>query len=216
MNVTALCDLRPMFGAARNQGSRPTCIAFACSDMNAVCRVPWSPLSCEYLLYHGLRRQGTDPNGGLHLHHGLDAVEHDGQPREAAWLYLQALPVDLRLWMPPADAGELFRGKGSQGTGGVAAIRAALGGNRPILLVTSISDAFYRPDADGVIDSAEAADTARVHALIGVGHGRRGQDGFILVRNSWGEAWGLAGYAWLSDRYLAPRLIELATMTKVP
>ena len=40
-----------MFGQARNQGARPTCMAFAASDIHAALRRGWSPLSCEYAFY---------------------------------------------------------------------------------------------------------------------------------------------------------------------
>ena len=32
ISITAAVDLRSLFGPARNQGSRPTCMAFAASD----------------------------------------------------------------------------------------------------------------------------------------------------------------------------------------
>ncbi len=35
-------DLRFRFGTARDQGARPTCLAFAASDTHAALRTPWS------------------------------------------------------------------------------------------------------------------------------------------------------------------------------
>jgi hypothetical protein len=49
--ITAAVDLRSLFGTARNQGSRPTCLAFAASDTHAALRSGWVPLSCEYAFY---------------------------------------------------------------------------------------------------------------------------------------------------------------------
>lgn len=58
-------DLRGRFGAARDQGGRETCLAFALSDTHAAARgLPWSPLSCEYLFYHAKQRDKTPPHGG--------------------------------------------------------------------------------------------------------------------------------------------------------
>src|SRR4051794_23156184 len=114
MTVKAVRDMRSAFGVARNQGSRPTCCAFACSDLHAAARPPWAELSCEYAFFHGVRRQGTAPTQGVYLNHMLDALEQEGQPIEAAWPCLLSVPPDLALWVPPADVGELLRATGTR------------------------------------------------------------------------------------------------------
>ncbi len=213
---TSICDLRSNFGLARNQGSRPTCCAFACSDLNAACRTPWTPLSCEYAFYHGAQRQGTGPGAGVRLTHMLDTIHIEGQPIELAWPYALNTPAKLSDWAPPSEVGELFHGRGMKSGVEVSIIRASLDQQRPILVVMSISNAFYfASQSGGVIDSIEPVDPTRIHALIAVGHGVRGTERFILIRNSWGRGWCMSGYAWVSDRYLAPRLIETATMNLV-
>jgi hypothetical protein len=216
MSVSPIRDLRPAFGTARDQGNRPTCCAFACSDLHAACRPPWAALSSEYAFFHGAKRQGTGPTSGVYLRYMLDAIEQDGQPLDPAWPYLASVPNDLSQWTPPTEVGELFHGKGARSSGGVARIRSAIDQGQPVLIVFTVSDAFYLgPDPDGVIDSTESPDPTRVHALVAVGRGMRGSHEMTLVRNSWGVGWGLAGHAWLSDRYLTPRILEIATMTKV-
>jgi hypothetical protein len=88
-------DLRPMFGSARDQGMRPTCLAFATSDAHAALRPPWNALSCEFAFYHAQRRAGRHPSAGASLGSMLAALEGDGQPIEADWPYLEALPAQL-------------------------------------------------------------------------------------------------------------------------
>jgi hypothetical protein len=216
MSVTPIRDLHSTFGPARCQGSRPACCAFACSDLHAAERTPWLPLSCEYLYYHSARRQGTGPDEGLALHHVLDAVHQDGQPEEMAWPYQPVAPADPANWAPPVEIGPLYHAKGQQSLGASDTIRTEIDQERPVVVVMNISDAFYLGfDEDGVIDSEEPVDPTRVHAVVAVGHGTREAEPVTLVRNSWGQQWGIRGYAWLADRYLAPRILELATLRKV-
>ena len=214
MKVKVVRDLRSQFGPARHQGSRPTCCAFACSDFHAAARSVWQELSSEYAHYHGTRRQGTGPGEGVYLRHMLDVLEHDGQPAESGWPYLSYIPPDPLVWKPPASVGTLFYCTAKKSVGKIAELHAILDGGAAVLVVMSLSDSFYFPDGDGVIDSTEATETARVHAVVAVGHGKRGTQTMTLIRNSWGTRWGVSGYAWLTNRYFDPRIMELATITK--
>ena len=67
MMVTAMVDLRAQFGAVRDQGDRPTCLAFAASDAHAACRPHWEPLSSEYAFFHAQKRAGLPPDRGTYL-----------------------------------------------------------------------------------------------------------------------------------------------------
>ncbi|MGH9877797.1 MAG: C1 family peptidase, partial [Nitrososphaerales archaeon] len=82
----------------------------------------------------------------------------------------------------------------------------------PIVIGLSLSDAFFSPGTDGIITAREPVDRHRRHAVIGVGHGKQGQELFVLVRNSWGSAWGNNGYAWVSQDYMEPRLTQVAEL----
>jgi hypothetical protein len=100
-NIVVSVDLRPSFGPVRNQGPRPTCMAFAASDTHAGLRSGWTPLSCEFAFYHAQRRAGRPPNKGALLSAMLDALREDGQPAEMGWPYLPATPNDAASWAPP-------------------------------------------------------------------------------------------------------------------
>jgi hypothetical protein len=211
------CDLRARFGPVRDQGARPTCLAFATSDAHAGLRNPWEELSAEFIFYHAQRRAGRAPDTGASLPHLLTALRADGQPIEAAWPYLTALPAKDEDYGPPSKAA-VFRRAGDHLTGGVDEIIAALDAGRPMLVLMMLSDAFYMPNPAGVVtpDPGEAPDPLRCHAVLAVGHGRvSGTEPAILIRNSWGAGWGVAGHAWLPASYLAPRLTRLALLKEM-
>lgn len=210
MAATVECDLRYLFGPARDQGQRPTCMAFAASDTHAAVRPGWEPLSCEYAYYHALRYDGGAPGDGTTLSGITTAIEKDGQPYEADWPYLSVLPTDLTQWKPPATVSQLF-GRASE-LRLATELYALLDDGSPVIVVMTVSKAFYKPAPDGIVTGNEPIIPARRHAVIAVGHGRQGSEKLVLVRNSWGELWGVDGYAWLAESYLTPRIIALAIM----
>jgi len=212
MGVTVDCDLRSMFGPVRDQGTRRTCMAFAASDAHAGVRPGWVPLSCEFAYFHALKRDGPPPSKGATLGGMLAAIKEDGQPPEQVWPYLAKVPTDIASWKPPAKAEPLYRRASARGRTSVVEVRQLLDKGAPVILTMNLSDAFYRPNADGVIAATEPPDPKRRHAVIAVGHGKNGTRRLVLIRNSWGPMWGIGGYAWLSEDYLAPRLYGVADM----
>lgn len=205
-------DLRGQFGPARDQGARPTCLAFAASDAHAAARGPWAALSCEFLFYHAKRRDGTPPVSGARLSSMRDALEFDGQPSETDWAYSDALPIDLAGYRPPAGIGEVFRRGSHDGGGSFDEAWSAVMADTPPVVGMTISDAFFEPNESGVVDSPEAIDPARRHAVVAAAAGESNGTRFLLVRSSWGESWGLAGYAWLAESYAAPRVLSVITL----
>jgi hypothetical protein len=214
--IIVLKDLRTHFGDARNQGQRPTCLAFAASDAHAALRTGWTPLSCEFAFYQAQRRAGRPPNKGALLSSMLEALRQDGQPAEAGWPYLAVTPTDAASWMPPNGAGPLYGRAGEKRTPSIDMIIAELNGDRPTILLLMLSPAFYTPSAQAVVRPAagEGPDPARRHAVVAVAHGTVDGQRAILVRNSWGLRWGAAGHGWLTEAFLTPRLFAAAMLTE--
>ena len=212
MGVTIECDLRHMFGPVRDQGARPTCMAFAACDAHAAVRPDWVPLSCEYAYFHAVQRDGGGPDDGATLGGMLAAIRDDGQPQEEGWPYLPQVPAEIALWKPPANAGLLYRRAGERGRAAPDAVLRLLDAGVPVIVTMYLSDAFYRPDADGIIAADEPSDPERRHAVIAVGHGQHDGQKLVLIRNSWGRLWGIDGYGWVSEGYLGPRIYGIAEM----
>ena len=131
-------DLRPLFGPARDQGARPTCLAFAASDTHAGLRDGWAPLSCEFAFYAAQKRAGRPPTSGALLSTMLDALRLDGQPDEKGWPYLAAVPADHRLWTPPATVGPLYGRNGQRDGTDLSSILAALDRDTPVLMLSIV------------------------------------------------------------------------------
>jgi C1A family cysteine protease len=207
-----LCDLRNSFGAVRNQGDRPTCIAFAVSDAHAAARGAFAELSVEHLFYHAVQRTPVGhPAQGVNFPRILEALHLDGQAAESGWPYLSALPANLSLWVPPAGATPVFK-RGSQGAAGaITTIMAQLDAAFPVVVTFMATMAFCVAE-DGIVRPRTPDSDVDWHAVIAVGHGQSSGRPFLLVRNSWGETWGMGGYAWVDIDYLVPRLSGFATM----
>ncbi len=196
-DIIVSVDLRPHLGPARDQGARPTCLAFAASDAHAASRPGWHPLSCEYLFFHAQKRDGRSPHVGATPQAVLGAMRENGQPIESGWPYLSSVPTDETLWQPPSDVGAVYARKGSNSTAAVDEVIGELSSGRTPVLLLKLSGSFFAPTAEAIIDPmpGETPDPAQRHAVVAVGHGVIRQQKAVLVRNSWGGAWGKAGHA---------------------
>ena len=215
MAITVLKDLRQTFGPARDQGSRPTCISFAISDAHAVARGKYVPLSVEHLYFHAVNRTpGGDPHSGVTLTATLEGLRHDGQCSEVGWPYMDALPGNLKLWTPPATATPVFR-RGTTPIGrAIDELIATVDAGKPVVVALLLGARFYRP-LSGIVEPGPGDTDTDYHAVLAVGHGRDGTRRYILVRNSWGSGWGMAGHAWIAVKYLEPRLYQVALMGSI-
>jgi hypothetical protein len=213
-DVTIKTSLHSKLGPVRDQGPRPTCLVFATSDTHAALRGAWVPLSCEYMFYRAQKRANRPPTIGALLPSVLDALRHDGQPEEARWTYLAQAPADPAHWQPPAGITPLFRRASETKPHTVDEIIGELNQGRPVLVLITLSASFYGVGPDGLVDPApqEQPDPFRRHAVVAIGHGEVKGQRAALVRNSWGNGWGHAGYAWLTERFLVPRIYGLAIL----
>lgn len=210
--VEVIIDLRGQFGSARDQGQRPTCMGFAASDAHSAARNTLDSLSAEFAYFHAVRRtMPPNPQLGVSFNLMAQAIHQDGQPPEVAWPYLAALPTDLSAWRPPVNCAPIFHREFLLEAGSVERIFEYLEARRPVVVAMKVSRSFFQPDGDGVITGDTTEPPINTHAVIAVGKGRKTSSAMVLIRNSWGEAWGVNGYAWLAEGYLRPRLLGIGT-----
>jgi hypothetical protein len=213
MSMTVLADVISEFGPARDQGKRPTCIAFAMSDLHASARSKvWAALSAEYLFYHAcLRSPVFDPHSGVTLDAILEALGNDGQPLEREWPYLQQLPADLRQYKPPSTS-DIYRKPGQRLVCSVEEIRKALGSGRPVVVAFRSTLQFLLARSDTLVRGSAGDPPLGVHAVVAVSVGTHNGERCVGVRNSWGEKWGKGGHAWVSESYLNAQVIAVVGM----
>ncbi|WP_239025786.1 C1 family peptidase [Sphingomonas paeninsulae] len=189
-------------------------MAFAASDAHAALRPEWTPLSCEFVFYHAQRRANRSPVQGATLGSILEALRHDGQPPEVGWPYLSDLPSDHADWLPPSDLSPIFRRGGIPSSNILATVIQKLDQQEPVILLKTLSASFFVPTLTGIVDPAldEVPEPTLRHATVAVGHGTIDGSTAILIRNSWGSSWGINGHAWLTERFLNPRLFATASL----
>lgn len=186
MSVTILRDLRATFAQTRDQGCRPTCLAFAVSDAHAASFSPFRPFSVEYLNYYAVQRMaGRDPTKGVSVGAISDALLHDGQPLEDAWPYLAVLPSDLSRWTPPSGC-QVNRRAIKWANKTFPQICDSIDQGYPVVLGLRISRSFLAPNPIGIVQQIPNDPEAGRHAMIAVGYGETGARRCVLVRNSWG------------------------------
>lgn len=207
-------DLRKALGRARDQGARPTCMAFAVTGAHEANRRSAELFSVEHLFYYGVQRSHKDPNRGLTPNSVSETLFHNGQPAELAWPYQAVLQAGAR-WDPPHIEAPIFYGRVKFSTQTVADVGTFLIKSQlPLVLVLDLSTSFYRPDKEArVFNAPNDTYTAR-HAVLAVGCGEDDAGSYVLVRNSWGELWGDGGHAWLHEDYLRGRILTVGELVE--
>lgn len=186
---------------ARDQGPRPTCIAFALSELNLRLALQVEVLSPEYV-YQGAANLTPywAPGDGVRLGLALQAAS-SGQPVEADFPY-QAVE-------PPAPVAKPPVGFVLYGTlldllpHDPESIAEEIRSHRPVGLGIRLTQSFFTP-MDGVIAFEQLpAPNSALHAVAVVGIGRDGSGApYFRIRNSWGDSWGMHGQAWLPGTYI--------------
>ena len=212
MDVSIEACIQEKFGNARNQGPRPTCLAFAVSDAHSIaCGEPFEEMSVEYLFHAAV--SGTvekDPTKGISLDAAARALEREGQPLESVWPYTTDCPTNRATWAPPGGSYLIQRRELKEVALSFTHVVRALQSGTPVVLIVCLSESFYTPDNDGLVDDIETGSDTAYHAVLAIGLGSLQGRRALKVRNSWGSGWGVDGYGWVTEKYLMGRIYNVA------
>ncbi|MFS2068772.1 C1 family peptidase [Pseudomonas sp. CT11-2] len=185
---------------ARSQGRRPTCLAFALSDLNR----PGAPadLSPEFLYRAAaILSPAWAPGGGVTFD-AMQGASLAGQPEETAFPYcpeepshpIPDLPADLQHY------GQVLQHVSADPTD----IACFISVGQPVGLGLRVTPEFFKPAGDVVLFSDQVM-PGLLHAVvaIGLGHEEGSSAPWFYVRNSWGPQWGVDGHAWISGAYVS-------------
>lgn len=206
--VIIKADIRGLVGPVRDQGRRPTCLAFAVTAAHETQYKLQHLLCPEWLYYHAVTRAGDPPDAGSTFEETAAALAIDGQPEEFHWPYCgDVLPSP---WTPPMNPLDLYHTDGKLNGLNCNRVREALKNCTSTIIALLIDHTLFKWSFDRghaiIVDSPPPYDSESGHAVLVVGHGELNGKPHFLIRNSWGLGWGDNGHAWISEDYAKARI----------
>ena len=194
-------DMRALLPPVRDQGQRGTCVAFAVTAAHEVARAAGAAVAedlSEEALFWGCKLIDGNWAWGTRFESAAAALAATGQPLEAIWPYEPRRLAGIPYNPPGARSNDWHTSGIGPAPLDLASVRLEIDAGRPVVLGLIVFDSLYFPSAAGRIDAPAAGSPSRGrHAVLAVGH----DVDALLIRNSWGQSWGLGGYAWLSNGY---------------
>ena len=207
--LPAVVDLRPQCPPVYDQGELGSCTANAIAgaiqydEIRAGIAPTWTP-SRLFIYYNERVLEGSiATDSGAQIRDGIKSIAAQGVCPEAEW------PYDITRFAerPPdpayADAVRDRVGSYMRVTQSLAQLKSCIASGFPFVFGFTVFSSFEGGDvaATGVIPLPQPAESPiGGHAVVCVGYDD-GRQAFI-VRNSWGAAWGVAGYGFMPYAYL--------------
>jgi len=215
-------DLRPFCSPIEDQEALGSCTANAAAGLVEYFeRKAFGKYidASRLFIYKATRNLlGMTGDTGAYLRSTMGALVLFGAPPEQYWPYdISNFDVEPTAFCYAFAANfqsiKYFRLDPSPLTGPqiLQSIKTYLSAGFPSMFGFPVYEEYMHLPADG--RAAFPAPNSRLyggHANVAVGYDDNltinGDQGALLVRNSWGTSWGLAGYAWLSYRYVTEGL----------
>jgi hypothetical protein len=207
-------DRRAEQTAIFDQGPRGTCAACAVTSAHEWLRAKES-LSVEDAFHQGKRLDRWLNEEYTSVHHVLSGIEGAGHALAAAWPYGDpAYPAPAPVAsLNHANRRALLSVWHAQRFATLRDMISVVERHCVILTLGFVPSAW--DNDDGVIQVEDEFAPQDAHAVLAVGSDVRNGQSVIVIKNSWGDAWGDSGYGYVTaayaDRYLlAAHVIERA------
>lgn len=201
-------DLRPVCSPVLDQGDLGACTAFAVGGglreyLENKRGEAYKPLSPLFLYYEIRRMRNTiAQDSGATLTDAMKTLQSAGIATEAAWPY-----DPLRFDVKPASAAyktaKTYRLSTGSEIKGLEDVKKALVKKQPVVFGMRIFHRFRDLGPDGMLEVPQDGDIyVGGHAVCVVGYDN--QKKVLIIRNSWGPAWGDHGYFYMPYAYMTP------------
>jgi C1A family cysteine protease len=190
----------------RDQGYRPTCLAFAASEIHSLAQDLNQWLSPEYLYQRANERSGEKTYfNGLTFENTVSSIREDGQPLELHCTY-QAVECHEVQAVPNSSTIMTYSMQKSAMTP-TEIYEAALTGTLFVLGIELTHQFQTVITAPFVIDLEDAPpEDGHAVVLSALGKTPAGEKLF-RIKNSWGVGWADQGHVWLTEKFLEKYLI---------
>jgi C1A family cysteine protease len=203
-------DMRPKCPPVYDQGQLGSCTANAIAAAIQFERRRQKLLqdfvpSRLFIYYNERLEEGTvDSDSGAMIRDGIKAVAKFGDCPEAEWGYDIAKFKEQPVPVCYADALKYRAVDYWRVPRSMLQVRGCLAAGFPIVFGFSVYDSFESLAVahTGIVPMPDPAHDSMVggHAVLAVGYDDSRQ--MLIVRNSWGDAWGDAGYFYLPYEYI--------------
>lgn len=184
-------------GVVRDQGTRPTCLSFAISDVHRSRLLLPDLLSPESLHNAASQVSGTSITAAMSVGDCLTALKETGQTKEAEWPYHSGNCLSA--------TARFFKREGKLTPFDASKVEALLHAGNPPAVILNIGLEFFQKTDDVPIEASNALPAQACHAVVLTGTRLTGKRRHFRLRNSWGPNWGFEGQAWVSAEYLELR-----------
>ena len=133
-------------------------------------------------------------NGGMY-YHGWKWEESHKTMRESDYPYVSGTTKEAQSSCMYDESKGVTNTTGyGQVSGDVDSIKDAIKTKGPVSIAINAETKVFQTYKSGIITESDGCPTKIDHAVLAVGYGYDGDQGYFIVRNSWNTTWGDEGY----------------------